>query len=255
VASPYGDKPFVPGRLYGLDAASGHQRWSVCVQVNCEPGGGIWSTPAIDETGTAFVGVGNPVDGVIAFDPLTGKQKWMANLYPDANRDLDVGASPVVFKMHGEEVVAQASLEGTFALIGAISGTVVWSRSLVRGSAVHGLIASPAFDGTALYVGSASPPTGVFALQPSDGTVMWRHDTDQPVYSAPAVGNGVVVLGTGGVFGDLKSGAILALSGADGHVLWGYSTHSAVRSGPAIAGDLLVVGDSVGDVMAFRPKP
>jgi outer membrane protein assembly factor BamB len=84
---------------------------------------------------------------------------------------------------------------------------------------------------------------------------MWRHDTDQPVYSAPAVGNGVVVLGTGGVFGDLKSGAILALSGADGHVLWSYGTHSAVRSGPAIAGDLLVVGDSVGDLMAFRPKP
>jgi outer membrane protein assembly factor BamB len=255
VASPYGDKPFVPGRLYGLDAANGHQRWSMCVQVNCEPGGGIWSTPAIDEAGTAFVGVGNPVDGVMAFDPLTGRQKWMASLYADVNRDLDVGASPVVFKMNGEEVVAQASLEGTFALIDAVNRTVVWSHALVRGSAVHGLIASPAFDGTALYVGSASPPTGVFALRPSDGTVMWRHDTEQPVYSAPAVGNGVVVFGAGAVFGDLKSGSVLALSGEDGHVLWSYNTGSAVRSGPAIAGDLLVVGDSGGDVMAFRPKP
>jgi polyvinyl alcohol dehydrogenase (cytochrome) len=254
VASPYGDKPFVPGRLYALDAASGHQRWSMCIQPNCDPGAGIWSTPAIDETGTAFVGVGNPIDGVMAFDPATGKRKWLASLYADANRDLDVGASPLVFNMQGKEVVAQATLEGTFALLDGVSGTVLWSHPLVAGSAVRGLIASPAFDGAALYVGSASPPTGVFALKPSDGAVMWRHDTDQPVYSAPAAGSGVVVFGTGAAFGDLKSGAILALSVSDGRVVWSYDTRSAVRSGPAIAGDLLVVGDSAGDVITFRPK-
>ena len=73
------------------------------------------------------------------------------------------------------------------------------------------------------------------------------------MYSAPAVGNGVVVFGSGAVFGDLHSGSILALSTADGHALWSYDTHSAVRSGPALAGDLVVAGDHAGELIAFRP--
>lgn len=202
----------------------------------------------------AFVGVGNPEDGLLAFDPLNGTEKWLISLYADAGRDLDVGATPVIFNLGGREVVAEAGVEGTFALLDASDGAVVWSRALVKGSPVHGLIASPAYDGKHLYAGSASPPTGLFALKPSDGSVMWRHDTDQPVYSAPAVGSGVVVFGTGAVFGDLKTGSILALSSTDGHVLWSYDAHSSLRSGPAIAGDLVAVGDYAGDLMAFRPK-
>ena len=253
LASPYGDNPLVPGRLVALDEETGSERWNVCVLPGCESGDGVWSTPAIDDQGTAFVGVGNPGDGVLAFDAATGHRKWFANLYSDRGRDLDVGATPVLFNLYGREVVAQASDEGLFAVLDASNGAVVWSKELVSGSAVHGLIASPAYDGTSVYVGSASPPTGVFALDPSNGNVRWRRDTGQPIYSAPAVTRGVVVFGTGAVFGDLGSGSIVALSSADGRVLWSYDTRSAVRSGPAVAGDLVVVGDFAGDVLAFRP--
>lgn len=255
VGSPYGDTPFVPGRVYGLNVGTGHELWSFCVQSSCEPGGGVWSTPAIDPAGTAFVGVGNPVDGVLAFDALTGTRKWTSSLYPDQNRDFDAGASPVIFALDGREAVAQATVEGTFAVLDATTGKVLWSRELVAGSAVHGLIASPAYDGKSFFVGSASPPTGMFALEPTHGATRWRRDSPQPVYSAPVTGSGVVIFGTGAVFGDLSSGSILALSSGDGHVIWSYDTHSAVRSGPALAGALLVVGDYAGDVMAFRPKP
>ena len=75
-----------------------------------------------------------------------------------------------------------------------------------------------------------------------------------PVYSAPAVAKGLVLFGTGAVFGDLGVGSLLAVSASDGHVLWSRDVHSAVRSGPAIAGDLVVVGDNAGEVMAFRPR-
>ncbi len=254
LASPYGDKPLVPGRLVGLDAATGFERWSTCVVVDCQAGDGIWSTPAVDEKGSAYVGVGNPDDGLLAFAPSNGVKKWLTSLYADAGRDLDIGATPVIFSLGGRAIVAAASVEGTLALIDATDGAVVWSRALVKGSPVHGLIASPAYDGKHIYVGSASPPTGLFALKPSDGMVMWRRDTDQPVYSAPAVGNGVVVFGTGAVFGDLRKGSLLALATADGRVLWSYDAHSSVRGGPAIAGNLVVVGDNSGDLMAFRPK-
>jgi len=74
------------------------------------------------------------------------------------------------------------------------------------------------------------------------------------VYSAPSAGNGVVVFGTGAVFGDLGVGLIIALSPKDGNVLWSYDAQSAVRSSPAIAGSLVVVGDAAGDLFAFRPS-
>jgi polyvinyl alcohol dehydrogenase (cytochrome) len=254
VASPFGDQPLVPGRLFGLDAATGHQRWSMCVEPACRPGGGVWSTPSTDENGNAFVGVGNPVDGVLEFDPLTGERRWLSSLYADQGRDLDVGASPVVFSLGHEEVVAQASVQGLFAVLDAADGTIVWQKPLVEGSAVHGLLATPAYDGTGLYVASASPPTGIFALKPGDGSVVWRHETEQPVYSAPAAGKGVVIFGTGAVLGNVKAGSVLALATADGRVLYSFDAGSAVRSGPAIAGELVVAGDVAGDLFAFAPK-
>jgi polyvinyl alcohol dehydrogenase (cytochrome) len=254
VASPYGDQPYVAGQLYGLDASTGRVRWMTCIRAGCVPGDGIWSTPAIDAGGTAFVGVGNPDDGVLAFDPLTGERKWLTTLYPDRDRDLDVGASPIVFTLQGREAIAQATVEGLFAVLDARSGDLLWSRELVAGTAVHGLLASPAYDGTALFAASASDPTGVIALNPGDGSIRWRHLTELPVYSAPVVGDGVVLFGTGSVFGDVSLGSLEALSVIDASVLWSYETHSAVRSGPALAGDLVVAGDYAGQVMAFRPK-
>jgi outer membrane protein assembly factor BamB len=184
---------------------------------------------------------------------MTGTRLWERSFYADAGRDLDIGASPVVFAIGMREVVAVGSVAGVFKALDAASGAVIWADDLVSGSPVHGLTASPGYDGTRLFVGSASPPLGMFALSPGDGAVTWRHPTDQPEYSAPAVGNGVVLFGTGAVFGDIKAGAIVALSSSDGRVLWSYDTHSAVRSSPAIAGRLVVAGDANGDLFAFRP--
>jgi outer membrane protein assembly factor BamB len=129
----------------------------------------------------------------------------------------------------------------------------MWSRDLDAGSAVHGLLATPAYDGHLLFVPSASPPNGLFGLT-ANGATAWSRATDLPVYSAPAAGRGVVVFGTGAVFGDLSRGSVVAVSATDGHVLWSFDAHSAVRGGPAVAGTLVAVGDAAGDLMAFRPR-
>jgi outer membrane protein assembly factor BamB len=256
LASPYGDTPLVPGGLVALSAATGAVVWSTCIRAGCAAGDGVWSTPAIDSDGVAFVGVGNPDDAVLAFNPLTGERYWMASLYPDSNRDVDVGASPVVLAVgDGRRAVAQATVAGLFAMLEAETGVVIFSEQVVDGSAVHGLIASPAYDGTNLYVASASPPTGVFALYKEGGGTRWRVGTTLPVYSAPALGDGVLVFGTGNVFGNLGAGYLIALATDDGRELWSYDVHSAVRGGPALAGDLLVAGDYAGDVLAFRVSP
>lgn len=254
IGSQYGDTPLDIGRVVAVDLNSGRQVWAMCIQVGCAPGGGIWSTPAVDSDGRAFVGTGNPEDGVLAFDALTGRRLWATSFYADAGGDLDVGASPVLLQVAGREAVAEGSVAGAFKLMDAAIGTVIWSRDLVNGSAVHGLIASPAYDGSSIYVPSASPPTGVFALAPGDGAIRWLRGTDQPVYSSPAAGNGVLVFGSGAVFGDVHVGSIIALSSVDGRAVWTYDAHAAVYSSPAIAGTLVLVGDSNGDVFAFRPS-
>ncbi len=253
IASQYGDAPLEVGRIVALDVASGRQVWMICVREGCAPGGGVWSTAAVDSRGRAFVGMGNPEDGVLAFDALTGRSLWKVSFYSDAGRDLDVGATPALLEVGGAEAVAVGSVAGVFKLLDAATGRVIWSRDLVPGSPVHGLIASPAYDGTSLYVASASPPTGMFALAPGNGATRWWQVTGAPVYSSPAAGNGVLVFGTGAVFGDANVGSIVALSTRDGAVLWTYDTHSAVFSSPAIAGTMVVVGDSKGDLFAFKP--
>jgi outer membrane protein assembly factor BamB len=252
VASPYGDQPLVPGRLVALDEKTGRERWSTCLMFGCAAGDGVWSTAAIDGSGRAFVGVGNPDDGLLAFDPLTGQLKWLTGQYADDGRDLDAGARPVIVTSAGREVVVEATIEGTLAALDAATGGSVWSRKLVEGSAVHGLIATPAYDGMTLYVASASPPNGVFAISAADGSVRWRHATDLPVYSAPAVSNGMLVFGTGAVFGDLGVGSLIALSTRDGSEVGKLDVHSAVRSGPALVDDVAFFGDYAGDVMAVR---
>jgi outer membrane protein assembly factor BamB len=252
VGSQAGDTPLESGRIVALDEGSGLERWSICAMAGCQPGGGIWSTPSIDSDGHAYVGVGNPVDGVLAFDARTGERLWETSLYPDAGLDLDVGASPVLVDLRGRQAVAVGSVAGSFEMLDVRTGAVIWSVDLVQGSAVHGLIATAAYDGVNLYVASASPPTGIYARK-LDGSDAWTLGTFQPVYSAPSAGNGVVLFGTGAVFGDMNVGLILALSRDDGKVLWSYDARSSVRSSPAIAGSLVVVGDAAGDLFAFRP--
>jgi outer membrane protein assembly factor BamB len=252
VASPYGDTPLVAGRVVGLDARTGGERWSMCLLDGCAPGDGVWSTVTVDDAGNAFVGVGNPDDGVLAFDPATGRRKWLRSLYPDRARDFDVGAQPVIVAAPGRELVAVASVEGTLFALDATTGDVAWSRKLVDGSAVHGLIATPAYDGTNLYVPSASAPTGVFALRAADGTVLWRHATEHPVYSPPALAGARLIFGAGAVFGDLKVGEVVELSTVDGRETARLDLRSAVRGGVAVAGDVALAGDYAGEVLAVR---
>jgi len=253
IASQYGDKPLEAGRIAALDLATGQQRWVFCVLSGCTPGAGVWSSAAIDAAGRGIVGVGNPVDGLLAFDTATGRLLWKTSLHPDADRDLDVGATPVILNAGGREEVAVGSNAGMFALLDAGNGSVIWSRFLVAGSAVHGLIASPAYDGQSLYVGSASPPTGMFALDPKNGSIQWEANTPLPVYSAPVVGARVLFFGTGDALGEAKGGALTALSTTDGAVVWSYDTKEAVLGGPTMAGSYVVAGTAGGLLLAFAP--
>ena len=149
VGSQYGDSPLETGRIIALDLATGARVWSVCA-LACKPGDGIWSTPAIDGAGRGFIGVGNPDDGVLAFEVATGKPLWFMSLHPDAGRDVDVGATPIVLQSGGREAIAVGSNAGIFKLLdaasGRCSGRVTWSRAApCTGCSPHPRMTAPTF--------------------------------------------------------------------------------------------------------------
>src|SRR5204863_93550 len=107
VSSPYGDIPLVPGRLFGLDAATGRVRWTVCVRIDCAPGDGVWSTPAIDGHGVAFVGVGNRgVGSWLAVSASDGHVLWSRDVHSAVRSGPAISGDLVVVGDNAGEVMA-----------------------------------------------------------------------------------------------------------------------------------------------------
>jgi polyvinyl alcohol dehydrogenase (cytochrome) len=192
----FGDCPLVQGRLYKLDAATGGvQATFDAVPAGCT-GGGIWTSPTIDEAaGTVFVSTGNGGScGVsepyaVALVKLRAGDLGVVSSYrlPAAETiaDGDFGATPTLFS---------ATLNGTLKpLVGAINKNgrfyafdrdnihtgPLWKTQLTTH---RGSIAPAAFDGATLYVGTtqatingASCSGSVQALNPATGAIRWRH--------------------------------------------------------------------------------
>ena len=253
VGSQAGGSPSEVGRLVALDPASGDRIWATCLLPACAAGDPIRSSVALDPAGYGYVGVGSPDDAVAAFDAGIGRITWKTSLYPDQGRGLAVSATPLLFLSHGRERVAVGGQAGTFAVLDALTGAVVWTRDLVAGSAGGGLNGSAGFDGRALYLPSAGSPSGLLALDPDSGSVLWQATSARPVYSSPAVGLGVLVYGEGALQGDPPGGAVVALSTVDGRPLWRAQTGAAVLASPIVVGEAVYAADLGGRLFAFRP--
>jgi outer membrane protein assembly factor BamB len=122
-------------------------------------------------------------------------------------------------------------------------GKLKWQRG-----AGHFVASSPALgrDGT-VYVGSFDG--ALYALDPDDGEVRWRFQTDEHVYSSPALGPRLVYFAS-------TDGSVYAVDRA-GRLRWRYETGEPVRSSPAIGraprgpGRIVYVGSSNGSVYAL----
>ena len=121
------------------------------------------------------------------------------------------------------------------------------------------------------------------ALDPGTGTPIWEEDVGGAIYGAPALVDGLVVVGTeaGDVVAFTEAGAeawrqpldagavlasplvadgviyagtehdrLFALAPTDGHVLWSIETGGAVTRGPAFADGTVYVGTAEGGFLA-----
>src|SRR3990170_3186583 len=149
-----------------------------------------------------------------------------------------------------------------------------------------GPVDSPVVSDGVVYVGSLD--NNVYALNASNGAVVWKYTTGANVLSPAAVANGVVYVGsedynvyalnatTGAYIWSYKTGyfvdsaiafsngvvyvasednKVYALNATTGAFLWSYTTGDWVVSSPAVANGIVYVGSYDHVVYAFGSSP
>ena len=209
-----------------------------------------WSSPAITNDGTIYVGQDDHV--LFGLNP-NGSEKWSVKLSEVASY---YACSPAV----GEDGILYFGDWDRFYAI-TPSGQVAWSVEF-------GVTSSPAIgsDGT-IYVGGyldilEGHQSGLAAIEPT-GSMKWFFpvNVNGRVQSSPAVGNdGTIYFGSNEVnpeYADrpeYDDSHVYALN-PDGSIKWKYKTGGFVVSSPAITSNgLLVVSSLDGNLYAFSSE-
>lgn len=118
----------------------------------------------------------------------------------------------------------------------------LWSAKVGEGADKRRLNLIPAMHGGRLYVADAEGR--VFAINASNGKVVWERETGLPFSGGPDVNGKYIVLGS-------SDGDLVALSIQDGTPLWNARVDSEILSVPRIAGSTVVVHTLHDTVYAF----
>jgi polyvinyl alcohol dehydrogenase (cytochrome) len=124
--------------------------------------------------------------------------QWV--LSKPTSQDTDFGANPILADFGGKKLVAAGDKGAAFWALDRETGDILWSRPDLTSShapANGGMLNNGAFDGKRFYVISNSPAdmtSTLYALNPADGSDIWKHDFDRITWGAPSVANGVLVV-------------------------------------------------------------
>ena len=158
---------------------------------------------------------------VIAFDLATGKEAWATPNGSAFQNDRGDGprGTPTV---DGDRIYALGG-NGDLSALDARTGKVVWTKNVLRefgGRNIQwGISESPLVIGDKLLVNPGGPQASMVALKKSDGSVIWKSQSDKAGYSSaiPVQVNG----GTQVVF--FTSQRAVGLDLNDGKLLWEYA--------------------------------
>ncbi|WP_051797168.1 outer membrane protein assembly factor BamB family protein [Catenuloplanes japonicus] len=246
-----------------------------------EPSGaGVWSSPVIDPaTGTLYVGTGQnytgsagDFDSLLALDARSGAVRWKnqvtdsdtwRSLCNDPNPegycpgledgsalDYDIGATPNIIRLGNRTLVGVGQKSGVYHAFDARTGTVQWRRQLgvpLPSGGISGIQWGTSFDGRRLYVASyfAGPGT-VFAVNPSDGQVLWQ--TPHPANGCTTGGAAAfpdvcqlahtpaVTTSPGLVYEGSTDGKMRIYSARTGAVVWEFDTIREFRGVNGVTG-------------------
>ena len=191
------------GRVYVLDRANGHERWSF------DAGSPVESSPIV-RGGMDYFGAWN--GRLYALDLRTHRLRW--------SRDL------------GAKITSSVALAGGTLYVGDYAGRV-WALSARTGAtrwvgSVDGRVyGTPAVAGGRVFVPSSTGRS--LTAFTTGGRRLWRAGAGGYVYSSPAVWGGRVFFGS-------YDGVFYAVSAASGRTLWRVGTGGPI-SGAAVVVD------------------
>jgi glucose dehydrogenase len=264
------------GIVWALDGKTGKKLWhfdtvpkSLWGKPGVNSGGGLWYTPAFDEHGSMYLGVGNPApfpgtesekwgssrpgpnlysDALVKLNAKTGKLEWYYQVTPHALYDWDFQNPPMLVKSGGKELVLGAGKSGIVAALDAKTGKPVWKKTVGKhnGHDDDGLLAmrgetSKLKPPYLVYPGSLG---GVIAPMATDGKTVFI-----PVVNAPLE----IVTQTERQEPGPLSGELVALDVKTGALKWKHEFPNAAAFGfTTVANDLVFSTTSDGNVQAFN---
>jgi outer membrane protein assembly factor BamB len=158
---------------------------------------------------------------VLAFDVASGKRLWNVAHGKRFNNDRGDGprATPTV---DGDRVYAFGT-SGDLTVLEAATGKVVWTQNVLSkfgGSNIHwGLSESPLVLSDRVLIQAGGRGASVVALRKTDGSELWRSQSDEPGYSS------AIVHEIGGVREAVFFTAerVMGIAVDDGRLLWSYN--------------------------------
>ncbi len=235
-------------------------------------GAPIWNSPTIDAkrqliyvgTGEAYTSpAADTSDSVLAFDLETGERAWAyqslsgdawnmacfigggANCPEEDGPDLDIGAPPMLVNVDGKDVLVAGQKSGDVFALDPANGQLLWRNKVGRGGFAGGIHWGLAADGERVYAPNADTvftgrfkgprKPGLFALNPSDGEVLWFAKAPDicAEQDKPACDSGfsaAVTAISGVVFAGAFDGHLRAYAADTGELLWDFNTHAEFTS-------------------------
>ena len=233
-------------------------------------GGGIWSSPTIDEKrGAVYVSTGNGyadppqsmTDAIIGLDIATGRVRWSRQFTANDNwtlgcgrtnesnpncpgtlgPDFDFAASPALVTVQGRDLLVLPQKSGVlYALDADKGGELAWEYRFGPGSGRGGQWGS-AVDERHAYVGATDYTVGgIAAVDLATGRRVW-HRPAEPLLCgtltrACSPGQGAAVTAIpGAVLSGSLDGGLRAYAADDGELLWQFDTNRAFTTVNAVA--------------------
>lgn len=259
------------GAVVGLDRATGAVRWRF--ETTSGTGGerygagvSCWSSAAVDVgRKLAFIGTGNSFyapaspfsDALLALDYSTdepaGQLMWARQFTADDNftsgspagPDSDVGATPNLFSLDGEDYVGVGSKDGAFYVMRRETGDLVFKTRVSPGSSIGGIMAAAAYaDGVIYVTANASGGMVLSAIDARSGELRWtRENREGGSLGSPLVLSDILLVSPAALFPSRpKAGTLFAYRLADGgEVDWTLPLPNQHAGGISLYDDTILV--------------
>ncbi|MBM4248039.1 MAG: hypothetical protein FJ149_01110 [Euryarchaeota archaeon] len=196
-------------------------------------------------SGADGAGPPGPVAQWSSFHGSAARAGWAAGPAPVRNDTIwsfDTGGAVQSSPVLAGGILYIGSDSGRLYALSPSTGRELWNRSFGEFATVQ---STPAARGDLLYVGCQNlSGSGLFALNATDGSVLWSVPDETGIIASPALADGTVYWAS-------QNGSVLAANATTGEVLWRADAGGEIWSSPALDDSCLYIGTVTGRFAAL----